>query len=286
MALSDFTILTTLMTSVAWTLISYTEAVISCFKNSLFIQKLRDFLTYEPAIPEEEDGILPDPVIREIAFHNVSFSYKTGKPVLKNISFCLHEKETCALVGYNGAGKTTLIKLLLRLYDPTEGEITLNGIDIRRYNLKAYGALNEALSMADVLSVAQKLPYGTDTVLTREFSDEGAVLSGGQYQKIVAARAFSQSDAPIQIFDEPSSALDPSAEYQLNRELLEIAKDKTVIFISHRLSTARDADRIYMLRQGRIIEQGTHAQLLAMDGAYSRMWKLQAMGYQQEEAQR
>lgn len=233
--------------------------------------------------------------------------------ILHDINLEIRRGQKIALVGYNGAGKTTLVKLLMRLYDPDGGIILRNGKDIRNLKLSDYrgeiGAVfqdykiyaasirenvvmdccamdqketfevEQALFAAKFNLTAHKLKYQIETPLTTEFEKDGVDLSGGQSQKVAIARTLYRHQDLI-IMDEPSSALDPSAEYQLNQELSEIAKDKTVIFISHRLAAARDADRIYMMKQGRIVEQGTHEQLLSLGGEYSKMWQLQAGGYQ------
>lgn len=215
-----------------------------------------------------------------------------------------------AIVGYNGAGKTTLIKLIMRLYDPNEGEILLNGVNIKEYDVEEYrrkiGTVfqdfkifaatvkeNVLLDFADtdsdeaVISSLEKsgfsdrlstLSDGLSTDLTTEFEEKGVNLSGGEAQKLAVARVF-YKNANLIILDEPSSALDPLAEYNLNRSMLHAAEHKSVVLISHRLSTTRLADRIYMLEQGRIIEEGTHAQLLAQGGKYAQMWRVQAGQY-------
>lgn len=312
MAFSEFAILTTLMTSVSWILIGYTKAFLESMKNSLFIQNLRDFLAYEPAIPEDAQGIMPDREVHSLEFDNVSFAYKSGRVALKNISFTLKENEACALVGYNGAGKSTLIKLLLRFYDPTSGEIRVNGINIKEYNLKAYrslfaaafqdgkifarsirdnltmgreenSSLQDALLRAGIWPVVEKCPEGMDTVLTREFDAKGAVFSGGQTQKLVAARAFCQ-DTPVRIFDEPSSALDPIAEHELMENIKRDSTGRMLLLISHRLSCVQDMEKIIVLKDGRISEQGIHGQLMAAEGEYAALYRMQARQYKIESA--
>lgn len=314
MPLSDFAVLTTLMASVSWILIRYTKSLLESMKNSLFIQNLRDFLDFEPAIPEDWQGIMPEKEIRSIEFRNVGFAYKPGRMVLKHISFTLREKEACALVGYNGAGKSTLIKLLLRFYDPTEGEILLNGINIKEYDLKAYRGLfaaafqdgkifartirdnlemgkeeNKDDRLMDVLfraglkPVADSLSGGIDRVLTREFDPEGVVFSGGQNQKLVAARAFLQ-DTPVRIFDEPSSALDPVAEHELMENIKKDSTGRILLLISHRLSSVQDMKKIIVLKDGRITEQGTHGQLMEAGGEYAALYQMQAERYRMETA--
>lgn len=219
-----------------------------------------------------------------------------------------------ALVGENGAGKSTLIKLLMRLYDVTEGEICYGGEDIRHYSTDAYRSLfgsifqdyqlyaatvlenvmmNEssekeadracaALEKSGFQSRLKTLPAGLSTVLTREFDEKGVQLSGGEAQKVAIARLFAKKERlRIAVLDEPSSALDPQAEYELNKNIMDRAGDAAVIFISHRLSTTKNADRIYMFENGEIIEQGTHQELMKLNGQYAKMFRCQAKYYQE-----
>ena len=309
MSLADPTVMSSLMVAAAWILIGLFNSVMETMKNGLFICNLRTFLEYEEKIPEDQDGIWPSKELESLEFENVSFSYKEEETI-QGLSFRITHGEKIALVGHNGAGKTTIIKLMLRLYDPTEGTIRVNGLDIRKYNLRTYRELfatafqdyqlfgmtirenilmgkhpekeeqlvTEVLKKVGMYEKAAALPKGIDSVVTREFEDDGVVFSGGKEQKIAVARAFAK-ESPIRIFDEPSSALDPIAEYQLNHSMLEATENKTVIFISHRLSTTRLADRIYLLEQGRIVEQGLHEELLVKGGRYAAMWKAQAGQY-------
>lgn len=310
MQLAEYAVLSSFMVSTTWILIGFSTSLIESYKNSLFIENIRKFLEYKPAIPEDYDGVMPEADITTIEFRKVSFGYEEDKPIIKNLSFTIADKSKVALVGHNGAGKSTIIKLLFRFYDPTEGAIYVNGRDIREYNLQAYRRLftaafqdykifamsvkenvlmrkaapedeepvKRALLKAGVYDKVMSLPKGMDSVLTREFDDDGSVLSGGQYQKIVVARAF-LSDAPIRIFDEPSSALDPIAEYELFESIMKDSVDKTMIFISHRLSSVQNADVVYMLEHGELIERGTHKELIKLGGAYADMYKKQAENY-------
>ena len=233
-----------------------------------------------------------------------------GLTAVSEVDLKIEKNQICSLIGPNGAGKTTLIKLIMRLYDPNEGEILLDGVNIKEYDVEEYrrkiGTVfqdfkifaatvkeNVLLDFAekgkdeDVMKAIGKsgfaerletLSDGLQTNLTTEFEENGVNLSGGEGQKLAVARVF-YKDANLIILDEPSSALDPIAEYHLNHSMLTAAENKSVVFISHRLSTTRIADRIYMLEKGRIIEVGTHAELLERKGKYAKMWRVQAGQY-------
>lgn len=248
-----------------------------------------------------------------LTLHDVSFAYPgTDRNILSHISLSVKPGEKIAIVGENGAGKSTFVKLLMRLYDVTDGAICYGDEDIRHYATDAYrdlygavfqdyqiygGTVAEnvlmseckdedrkrveaALEMADFGKRLQTLPQGIDTVLTKEFDEEGVNLSGGEAQKVAIARIFAKkTENVIAILDEPSSAIDPVSEYRLNENLIRNAKDATVIFISHRLSTTRMADRIYLFAEGGIKEQGNHDELMALGGAYKEMFERQAKNY-------
>ena len=306
-----------------------TERLTKYPKHSLYIEKYLEFMRFEPTIKNGRSDI---PEFESLEFRNVSFSYEfsahpkyrfheddyiapkkeDGKDALKNINLKISKGDKIAIVGYNGAGKTTLIKLIMRLYDPTEGAILYNGIDIREFEPEAYRrrigtvfqdfkifatsiaenvmngefsvgdeeTVRSALESADFTEKLNSLEEGIHTHLTREFNDKGTNLSGGESQKVAISRVFAK-DYPIVIMDEPSSALDPMAEYNLNQSILHNTEDKTVIFISHRLSTTRIADKIYMFDTGRLIEEGSHNELLEMNGKYAEMFRVQSEKYQE-----
>ena len=307
--LAELTIMTSLMVAMTWILIRLFENVMEIMKNGIFINNLRGFLEYEEEIPQDQDGELPDGEFESLEFRNVSFSYKEEQTI-RNLSFVIRKGQKIALVGHNGAGKTTIIKLLLRLYDPTSGVILYNGKDIREYNLKAYRELfattfqdfqmfgmtikenvlmgrhydNEeeqvisALKKAGVYEKVMTLKDGIHTMMTKEFDADGAVLSGGETQKIAVARTFVK-EAVMKIFDEPSSALDPIAEFELFQNIMKEGEDHTMLFISHRLSSVKNCDKVFMLEKGHLIEEGTHQELLTANGSYAQMYKKQAMNY-------
>lgn len=303
--------------SIAWSLRSIVDIFIQFQNHSLYIDNLRFFLEYKPEISENADGLTPSEKCK-LTLNNVSFKYD-GKQeyALKNISLTINSGEKIALVGHNGAGKSTLVKLIMRLYNTTSGEILLNGIPIEKYRLKSYRNLFSAvfqdcrvfsmsvlenillkdnyeeeeinkaidgMKNAGIYEKIMSLPNKENTVLTREFDENGAVLSGGEYQKIALAGVFAKN-SPIAILDEPSSALDPLAEYAMYESMMTACKDKTVIFISHRLSSAALADKVYLMENGEITESGTHAELLKKGGKYTEMWNKQANKYYETEAQ-
>ena len=307
--LAELTIMTSLMVAMTWILIRVFENIMEVLKNGMFINNLKGFLEYEEKIPEDFDGEMPAADFESLEFKNVSFSYK-DKEIIHDLSFKINKGQTAALVGHNGAGKTTIIKLMLRLYDPDSGTILYNGKDIKLYNLKAYRDIfattfqdfklfgmtvkenilmgrhyenedqlvKEALKKAGVLERIEQLDKGIDSVMTKEFDEGGCVLSGGESQKVAVARTFIKN-SPMKIFDEPSSALDPIAEYELFNSIIGEGKDHTMLFISHRLSSVKNCDKVFMLEQGRLIEEGTHKELMERNGSYAAMYKKQAMNY-------
>jgi ATP-binding cassette subfamily B protein len=282
------------------------SAVSSVQEGMLYISNLRDFFDIKPQLIDTA-GIVPATVDGSIEVSDVSFTYPgSSQPALKGISLRIKPGETIALVGENGAGKTTLAKLLARLYDPTEGSILLDGIDLREISLEhwhrlisfvfqsfgryeataaeniAYGDWRHLLNdreriervahMANVHEVIQEMPQGYDTFLGRAFGTY--TLSGGQWQRMAVARAFAREDARLLILDEPTSNLDARAEYELFYRFKELAAGRTTILISHRFSTVSMADRILVMDRGQIIERGTHRELMAQGGHYSSLYRL------------
>ncbi len=283
------------------------------YENSLFAGNLFNFLELKPDAVEgtlsraecfhEPPLMVPKPIRHGIEFRNVSFHYpRSERCVLRNLSFTLSSGETVALVGENGAGKTTLVKLLTRLYDPTDGAILLDGRDLREYDLDdlrrqigvifqdfvryqlsareniGFGQVEfvedqervvRAADWGGARSLVENLPRGFETILGRMF-DEGVDLSGGEWQKLALSRAFMR-EAQILILDEPTAALDALAEYEVYRRFMELAAGKTTIFISHRFSTVRIAQHILVLHEGKLIEEGTHETLMALDRQYAKI---------------
>lgn len=294
--------------SMSWNMADFIE-------NGMYIENLRGFFEYEPKIKENENGIIPENKPHRLTLKNVSFKYEGQEnEVLKNITLDIKEGQKVAFVGHNGAGKSTLVKLLMRLYDVTDGEIELDGVNIKDYKLSDYrhsfGTIFQdfrifAASVEEnvLLHPAEndedrRLAYraavdsgmegklntlekGMETQLTREFDDEGTILSGGEFQKIAVARVFAKQSS-IAILDEPSSALDPISEYEMFENMMRACADKTVIFISHRLSSAVMADVIYLLEDGEIAEKGSHTELMDRGGKYAKMFEMQAKQYREE----
>lgn len=314
MPLSELAVLVSVTVTTTWILIGVTTAIMQNINSSLYMENLFSFLKYKEEIPEDYEGIIPKNEVESVEFRNVSFGYGKEKRMIQNLSFKVVGGTKSAFVGHNGAGKSTIIKLLLRMYDPSDGEILVNGIDIREYNLSAYRQLfaaalqdgkifsmsikdnvlmgkvvnreeeivQEALENSGISVKVSGLSNGMDTVLTKEFDENGAIFSGGQFQKIAVARVFAHA-APVSLFDEPSSALDPIAECELYDSIIEYSTNKTMFLISHRLSSVRNVDMIFMLEQGELIESGSHEDLMSRGGAYAQMYVKQAESYVTDE---
>ncbi|MEM6263276.1 MAG: ATP-binding cassette domain-containing protein, partial [Bacteroidota bacterium] len=281
-------------------------------QSALYLQDLFDFLAINPNITSGKDAIVPPATFKEgFEFQGVGFRYPNSrKYAVRNLSFTLKAGEKLALVGENGAGKTTLVKLLGRMYDPDEGRILLDGVDIREYDLAAYrkrigvifqdyvryqmnvseniavGQIDQLEDQARIRHAAEKslaepvikgLPGQYGQMLGKKFED-GVELSGGQWQKIALGRAYMR-EAELLILDEPTAALDARAEYEVFQRFSDLTQNKTAVLISHRFSTVRMADRILVLENGQMLELGTHEELLRQDGTYAELFNLQAEGY-------
>lgn len=281
-------------------------------ENGLYAEKVRKILDYRSkmenpdAVPMEPEAFLAS--FREIELINVSFRYPGSDTfVLRNINLKIHDRERIALVGFNGAGKSTLVKLIMRLYDPTEGEIRINGVNIKEIDVETYRKLFQvvfqdfqlyAFSLGSNIMMRDPVP-GDDRViddaldkshlpefkdlkeknLTREFDKDGLIPSGGQSQKIAIARALAANNGRLVVMDEASSALDPVSEYNINKSIFDNTAGKSMIIISHRLSTVQYADKIYYLNEGEITESGTHEELIGQRGSYCAMYEKQAESY-------
>ena len=316
--IGDYTLYTGALTSIASTVASLITVSANVYEGTLYIDNLMAFMKVEPNIvPTSEQ---PESVVRgkphTIEFVGVSFAYPgTDKFVLKNINLTIRPGETAVLVGLNGAGKTTFIKLLTRLYDPTEGVILLDGKDIREYDVKElyamfgiifqdfgkyafdvsenirFGDVQRDTDMGDVKRAADaanasefidRLPHGYDTPLMRVFEPSGVELSVGQWQKLAIARAF-YSSSDILILDEPTASLDPIAEQEIFNQFDQLRRDKTTIFVSHRLSSATIASKIIVLEYGELVEEGTHKELMEKKGKYYELFSTQARRYLQND---
>ncbi len=315
--IGDYSLYTGALTSISAAVTSLITTSATIYEGTLFIDNLLSFLKEKNHVVTR----ISEPLIPElggkhtIEFRGVSFAYPgTTKPVIDHIDLTINAGETVALVGLNGAGKTTLIKLLTRLYDPTEGEILLDGHDIRDYDIKALrrlfgivfqdfgkyaftvrdniklgalhrepreGELESAAERAGADQFINRLTDGYDTNLMRYFDRNGTELSGGQWQKLCLARAF-YSDADVIILDEPTASLDPLAEQEVFRRFDELRGEKTTVFVSHRLSSATVASKIVVLENGHVEEEGTHRELMDKNGKYAALFRIQAERYLEE----
>ena len=312
--IGNYNLYTNALSSIANCVTSFINTSASVYEGTLFIDNLIAFMKEEPTIvcsseiPEKINKDVPHTIV----FENVSFSYPgTDRKVIKNLSTTFRPGETVVLVGLNGAGKTTLVKLLTRLYDPTEGRILLDGKDLKEYDVRelydlfgiifqdfgkyavtaaeniAFGDVHQDENRQKVEDCARqanaedyiaRLPEGYDTHLMRIFEKEGIELSGGQWQKLAIARAFYR-DSEIMILDEPTASLDPMAEQEIFNQFDHLREGKTTIFVSHRLSSAVIASKILVLEYGELIEEGNHHELMANRGKYYDLFTAQAKRY-------
>jgi ATP-binding cassette, subfamily B, bacterial len=295
---------------------TYIEKILSSFNDiseqAMFLTDLFDFFAMEPTIRSLPNALpAPRPIRDGFEFRNVAFAYPgSSRLVVKEINFRLYPSEKIALIGENGAGKTTLVKLLSRLYDPTAGSILLDGVDLREYDVESlrreigvifqdymrydmvvrdnigFGKIESLQDEPRLQTAAHKslanhlidrLPNGYDQMVGRRF-EGGVDLSGGEWQKIALARAYMR-DAQLLILDEPTATLDARAEYEVFQRFADLTRDRMAVLISHRFSTVRMADRILVLADAAIQEQGTHQQLVALGGRYAELFELQAAGY-------
>ncbi|MEL6500949.1 MAG: ABC transporter ATP-binding protein [Cyanobacteria bacterium J06623_1] len=282
------------------------------YEDNLFLANLYEFLDLKPrVIDPEQPKLMPSKIKQGIEFKNVNFSYAdSARQALKDINLTIKPGETIALVGENGSGKTTLIKLLCRLYDPTSGSISVDGVDLKLFKIadlrrqvsvifqdyaKYHFSAEENIRLGDIEvppqakdiyqaamksgahDVINKLPQGYDTILGKLF-DSGEELSIGQWQKVALARAFLR-DSQVIVLDEPTSAMDPKAEYEIFKKFRELIKDQSAVLITHRLSTVKMADRIYVMDGGKIIESGTHDELMQLQQSYANLFETQAQNY-------
>ncbi len=315
LALADFSVIMTAMSNLRDVITDVNDAFAIVKKEIIFFQNLKEFLEYEEKIV---NGTREAEELKTLEFKNVTFTYPENKePTIKNLNMSFTKGETTAIVGQNGAGKTTFVKLLLRFYDVDEGEILYNGINIKEYDINSLRnrlatvfqdykvfalsisenilckevqdeedkkIVSESLKNSGADIFVNKLPEKENTIISREFDEKGTGLSGGEQQKLCVARMFAKN-FDLAILDEPSSALDPIAEYNMYESLIKATENKTVVYISHRLSSAVLSDKIYVFSDGTVKESGTHKELMSKNGIYQEMFTLQASSYKESESE-
>jgi ATP-binding cassette, subfamily B, bacterial len=310
--IGDFALITTAIMQAMGNIQQAFSTLSGVADQALFLTDLIAFFEMKPRVESKPEGLpAPSPINRGFEFRNVSFAYPgTERYVLKNFNFTLSPGERIALIGENGQGKTTVVKLITRLYDPTEGEILLDGIDLREYDLDSLHAeigvifqdfmryemtareniavgrievphneleIEYAAQKSLASEVIRKLHGGFDQMLGRRF-ESGVDLSGGEWQKLALARAYLR-DAQLLILDEPTASLDARSELEVFERFAELTQGKMALLISHRFSTVRMADRIVVLEGGQLVEEGSHSQLMALGGRYAAMFEMQAASY-------
>lgn len=308
----EATVLASASITMPGTLTKFMQSIQALYSHSLYIEKLRQLFCFKEGIEREDKGSMELQPPVEIVLNHISFAYAEDMPaVLNQVSLDIRHGEKVAIVGYNGAGKTTLAKLMIRLFDVTEGQITLNGQPVDKYNVKSirsriiylgqdfkiYGftiaenilmhpavgeedidKVNSALKMVGLFEKVSDFEKGIHTFVTREFESEGAYFSGGELQKLALARIYA-GEYDFIILDESTSALDPISEDEILKLIFEIFQDKTIVMISHRLATIRYVDQVYFMAQGEVKEHGTHRQLMELEGQYAKFYSTQADKY-------
>jgi len=310
LTLGDYSFYSGITNQLLGSITTFTGVINQSYESEIRLSKYADFLKLEPLV--KNVGIKQIDEIETIEFKNVSFKYpKTERMILNNVSFDIKKNRSLALVGLNGAGKTTIVKLLLRLYDPDEGKILVNGINLKEYDIKSYHKcigvvfqdfckydlkMREAVALSDidganddsrVLTACKNADFnlgildhekGIDTYLGKIFDPDGVVLSGGNWQKIAIAQAYFKNSS-LMVFDEPNAALDPNAERRLFDKIEDLSRDKCVVYVTHRLSSATSAGEIIVINNGVCYEKGTHKQLMEQNGLYSELFSKQAENY-------
>ena len=311
-AVSGALIVANTISSVSWSIRNFSDMYVEFHEHAMYIDHFLSFLNYKPRINDEHAKWTPAPKSESLVVQNLFYTYPGNEtPTLKNICMDIRQGQKIAILGPNGSGKSTLMKVIMRYYEPDSGKIELDGKEISEYysrdyrknfgtvfqdyrlfaftildNLLLKDNINEeerkralyALDMTEMMNVIERLPGGIDTKLTKEFDGEGVVLSGGEQQRLAVSRLFAKEYAFLFV-DEPTSAVDPVTEYNVFKKILDHNKDKAVVFISHRLTSAVLADRIYYMDEGEIAETGTHDELLALNGKYMAFWNKQVQLY-------
>lgn len=291
---------------------NFVNSIKELHNNSIYIDKFIHFMEMENHIVSDKGLQSNADMPITIEFVDVSFSYDREHYILNGLNLKINAHEKVAIVGNNGAGKSTIVKLLLRLYDPDRGKIMVNGIDIRDYDLEFYRKnicsilvqnfqlfaltlyenvkmdivdkkaevikLDKALDMVKLSDAIERLPDKGDSDYSREFNGDGVVFSGGQKQKLALARVL-LSNKKLVVLDEPSSALDPKAESDFNELVFNMLPERTIVIISHRLSTTKMADRIILIQNGKVAEDGSHEELIRNNGTYAKMFEMQSRRY-------